>query len=124
MVRNILTKVAYVIIGLAVIGLITQLTTNTASFLISVLMTLIIAVVIFAVVYNIFIKKNNNSNEMRKYRRAVKKSKLKYKQHIPIQKKSQKISNPTKQSKSRKRASHLRVIEGNKSKRKNRANFF
>ncbi len=51
MVRNKFSLLVYAIIGLAVIGVITQLFTNTASFLTSILTMVGFAAAIFAVIY-------------------------------------------------------------------------
>lgn len=76
-----------------------------------------IGVAIFAVFFLFLSKGRDNDDEMKKYKQAVKQSKIKYNRtsNKPRQTRPVKIKN--------KRASHLRVIEGNKSKRKNRATF-
>ncbi|ALX48060.1 SA1362 family protein [Lentibacillus amyloliquefaciens] len=122
------TLVVYAIIGLAVIGVITQLFSNTASFLTSIFTMLGFGIVIFALLYFFIFRKRSgaSSNETKKYKQAVKQSKAKYKQQ-PQQTKSSSSSKREKSSpfkkKSGKRPSHLRVIDGNKSKRKNRASL-
>ncbi|MFD2759388.1 SA1362 family protein [Lentibacillus juripiscarius] len=125
MVRNKFSLLVYAIIGLAVIGVITQLFTNTASFLTSILTMVGFAAAIFAVIYFfVFRKGSSSSNDAKKYKQAVKQSKSKYsqKQAKPTNNNSQ--SQPSAMKKKlNKRASHLRVIDGNKSKRKNRASF-
>ena len=69
--------------------------------------------------------RSDSNSEMKKYKQAVKQSQIKYKSHNP-QPKMQK-SNPKKvvhsKIKKNKRASHLRVIEGNKAKNKDHANL-
>lgn len=114
----------YVIIGLALVGLISQLFTNTANFLTNILIMLGVAAAIFAVIYFVFLRKPTASNDMNKYKKAVKQSKAKYKKQTPGKQESyskkQKPSLPKKRSK---RASHLRVIDGNKNKSKDRASF-
>src|SRR5699024_320871 len=114
----------YVIIGLAVIGVVTQLFTNTASFLTSIFTMLGFGIAIFAVMYFVFFKKRTPSNETKKYKQAVKQSKVKYSSQQNKPKYPSKRSQPfSLKKKSNKRPSHLRVIDGNKSKRKNRASF-
>lgn len=102
----------YVIIALAVIGLMT----NPTHLVRNIFMMLGVGVVIFALFYFIFRKPRPTENdEMKKYKQALKQSKRKY------QTTQRKQARPTKSK--AKRASHLRVIEGNKSKRKNRATY-
>lgn len=116
----------YTIIGLAIIGVITQLFGNTASFLTNILTMLGIGVAVFALIYFLVLRKPNTTNDAKKYKQAVKQSKAKYNQQENKPNTSSKPSQsaPVKK-KPNKRASHLRVIDGNghKSKRKNRASF-
>lgn len=114
----------YTIIGLAIIGVVTQLFGNTASFLANILTMLGIGVAVFALIYFLVLRKPNTTNDAKKYKQAVKQSKAKYnqQQNKPITSSKRSQSFPVKK-KSNKRASHLRVIDGNKSKRKNRASF-
>ncbi|WP_010530962.1 UbiA family prenyltransferase [Lentibacillus jeotgali] len=119
------TLVVYLVIGLAIIGVVTQLFTNTASFLTSIFTMLGFGIAIFAVMYFVFFKKRTPSNDNKKYKKAVKQSKAKYssqqnKPKTPSKRPQQPFSL---KKKSNKRPSHLRVIDGNKSKRKNRASF-
>ncbi|GAA0443556.1 hypothetical protein GCM10008983_21000 [Lentibacillus halophilus] len=125
MIRGKFSLVVYAIIGLAIIGIITQLFTNTASFLMSILTMIGLAVVVFAFVYFIFFRKSSaSSSDAKKYKQAVKQSKSKYSQKQPKPNDTtSKQQSPTTKKKTNKRASHLRVIDGNKSKRKNRASF-
>lgn len=111
----------YLIIGLAALGLVSQLFTNTAQFFKSILYVIGFSVVLFFIVRTIFFRNRARSNEMRKYKQAVKQSQLKYKhrsQPTSTFKRTQEGKRPVKR-----RASHLRVIDGHKSKRKNRATF-
>ncbi len=78
--RNIMSLLVYLLIGLAVIGFITALFTNTVGFLTSIVLSLLIGAAIFGLVY-FFILRKRTSNELRKYRKAVKQSKQKYKDH-------------------------------------------
>jgi len=115
---RIVSTLIYIIIGLAVIGVAAQLLTNTANFFISVLIMVGIGVAIFAVLY-FFVLRQRPSSEMKKYKQAVKQSKLKYKDSNEGTNRSPKKLNAlNKRKKTRRRASHLRVIEGNKSKSK------
>ncbi len=83
--------------------------------------------IIYGAVYYFFIRPRT-SNDIKKYKKAVKQSKAKYKQDQPSKKtiaKATKKQAPllNKRRNSKARATHLRVIEGNKQKRKNRATF-
>ncbi|WP_176447244.1 SA1362 family protein [Lentibacillus sp. CBA3610] len=122
------TLVVYVIIGLAIIGVVTQLFSNTASFLTNILTMLGFGVAVFALLYFLVLRKRgpSNSNDAKKYKQAVKQSKAKYNQQQNKSATSSKSKRPQSfplKKKSGKRPSHLRVIDGNKSKRKNRASF-
>lgn len=124
MVRNKLSILVYVIIGLAVIGIFSQLLTNTSSFITNLFFMVGIGVAISAAIYFIFLRKKAPSDDMKKYKQAVKQSKTKYKQQTSPNLKSstKKHVQPLQmKKKTTKRAGHLRVIEGNKSKRKKRA---
>src|SRR5690625_1153769 len=102
----------YVIIALAVIGLMT----NPTHLVRNIFMMLRVGDVIFALFYFIFRKPRQTENdEMKKYKQALKQSKRKYK--MTQRKQARKTKSKAK------RTSHLRVIEGNKSKRKNRATY-
>lgn len=114
----------YLIIAFAAFGLFTQLFGNTVAFLSRLLISIGIGAAIFGLVYFFLIRNRQPSgrqrDSMKKYKQAVKQSKSKYghKQAVKsagssYQKAKQKKRNP-------KRASHLRVIEGNKAKKKNR----
>ncbi|MEN1970562.1 SA1362 family protein [Lentibacillus sp. N15] len=121
MIRNKFSVFVYVIIGLAAIGLFSQLFTNTAHFFSRIFTMLGFGIAVFAVIYFVFLRKRAPSNDMKKYKQAVKQSKAKYKSNTKPQ---QKASQPVHmKKKAAKRASHLRVIDGNKQKRKNRASF-
>ncbi|GAB4073480.1 hypothetical protein GCM10028778_09830 [Barrientosiimonas marina] len=116
--------VVYVIIGLAVIGVITQLFSNAASFFTTVLTMVGFGVVVSGLLYFLLFRKKQSSNDAKKYKQAVKQSKAKYSQQQQTPPATSKDSQrfgikrkPTKQK------SHLRVIDGSKSKRKNRASF-
>ncbi|MGP4107296.1 SA1362 family protein [Virgibacillus sp. L01] len=124
MVRKKFSVFVYIIIGLAVVGVIAQLFTNTASFLTNLLMMLGFGVAVFAVIYFVFLKKRSPSHDNKKYKQAVKQSKSKYSSQNEKPRPTSKRPQPIQMKKKlNKRASHLRVIDGNKSKRKNRATF-
>ena len=116
----------YALIGLAILGFATQLLTNTISLLTSLLLMVAVGAIIYGAVYYFYLRKRT-SNELKKYSKAVKQSKAKYqkddkkktlaqtaKKHSPL---------GTKKRANKNRASHLRVIDGNKDKRKNRASL-
>ncbi|SFL82664.1 hypothetical protein SAMN04487943_104183 [Gracilibacillus orientalis] len=127
--RNIGSIVVYALIGLAVFGFISFLITDTLGLLKFLFISLLIGAAMFGLVYFFFLRRRT-PNELRKYRKAVKQSKQKYKyqqnnnrmQPSPI-----KHNVATKKSprplKTRKNHTHLRVIEGNKQKKKNRASL-
>ncbi|WP_226582956.1 SA1362 family protein [Halobacillus litoralis] len=134
--RNWMTPVMYTLIGLAIFFVGIQLFTNTSGFLTSIVTMIGIAALIYGAIYFFFLRNRGfgggtggNRNEMKKYKQAVKQSKQKYKQQTPVVKKSPVAKAQAKTStigrKNRRRANgpQLRVIEGNKSKDKNRATF-
>ncbi|GGF08226.1 hypothetical protein GCM10010954_03330 [Halobacillus andaensis] len=132
MTRNWVNPMIYTLIALAIFYVGVQLFTNTSSFLSSIVMMIGIAVLIYGAIYFFFIRQRigsgGNSNEMKKYKQAVKQSKQKYKAPKPV--KSTKTNTSTTKSTSlqkkkakRKQPSHLRVIEGNKNNKKDRASF-
>ena len=119
----------YLIVGLAVIGLFSQLFGNTKNFLLNIFVMIGVAVIIFGVFYYFISRKRGTSDETKKYKQAVKQSKQKYQQN-PSPRKAEDYPRGKKTTKStainrkgKKRATHLRVIEGNKSKGKDRATF-
>lgn len=120
--RNTFSIFVYGIIGLAAIGLVSQLFTNTAQFLTQIFMTLVFGAAIFAVIYFLFFKKKAPSTDTQKYKKAVKQSKAKY-ETKPKSNSKQKSQSPRRKKKTSRSASHLRVIDGNKSNRKDRASF-
>lgn len=126
--RNKITYFFYFIMVLAVFGLITQLFGNTRGFLTSMLTMVIFAVVIFGLLYFLMNRTRGSSNEMKKYKQAVKQSKTKYQPATsknPVQPPTPKRKPTTIGRKGKKRPTHLRVIEGNgdKHKGKDRATF-
>ena len=115
--------IIYLIIGFAVVGLISQLFGNTVNFLSNIVMMVVFGAAIFGLIYFFVLRKRgpSNNNEMKKYKQAVKQSKTKYKQ--PKQPTTSTKGVIPQKKRRNKRASHLRVIEGNKEKRKDRASF-
>src|SRR5699024_2706387 len=126
--RSKFTMVVYFVIALAVIGVISQLMTSPGSFFRHILITLGMAVVLFGVFYYFFIiRKHTQSDEMKKYKQAVKQSNAKYKeQKVESMQKTETYSKPESKpsvsNKKIKKRSHLIVIDGYKDKNKdNRA---
>ncbi|WP_217586684.1 DUF378 domain-containing protein [Lentibacillus saliphilus] len=113
----------YGIIGLAAIGLVSQLFGNTAAFLSQIVFMVGMAALFLLVFYFIFVRKRPPSDEAKKYKQAVKQSKIKYRQgqQMTDDTSGRRNASGAKQKKpTKRRASHLRVIDGNKSKRKKR----
>lgn len=116
MVRSKFSIVVYAIIGLAVIGIVSQLFTNPTTLFRNILVMIGMSVVVLAVFYFIFVRNRTsiNSDETKKYKQAVKQSQRKYKKPNI----NQSINNDrNKQSiqlkrKNKRRTSHLRVIDG------------
>ena len=128
MARNKWSILFYVIIGLGVIGLFSQLFTQPGKFLMSILTTIFFGLVIFSVIYFVFLKKKAPSNEMKKYKKAVRQSKAKYKSDNSTATQTAKSAakkqpNLIKKNRNKRSAGHLKVIDGNKAKRKDRASF-
>lgn len=125
MFRNKFSAFVLAILVLAGIGLLAQLFTNTADFLSNIMIMLGVGVAIFAVFYVFFLRKRAPSNDMKKYKSAVRQSKSKYtpNSYSGISNNPKRKQTVQMKKKINKRAPHLRVIEGNKHKRKNRATF-
>lgn len=120
--NRVVTTLIYAVIGLAIIGVISQLVTNTISFITSLFIMIGMGVAIFAVIYFLFIKRRT-PNETKKYQQAVKQSQSKYKTHTTGPRRSSQKPQPTqKKKKARRRPTHLRVIDGEKSKKKRASN--
>lgn len=103
------------IVGLAVIGLVSSLVNNPGSFLISILVMVGIGFVIFMIMRAVLNRGSvGSSDEMKKYKKAVKQSKVKYQKEKPsVKKRSSSLEKP-KVRKKRKNGPHLTVIEGKK----------
>ncbi|MEC0303949.1 SA1362 family protein [Terribacillus saccharophilus] len=128
--------IVFVLIGLAVIGVSMQLVTNPGAFFQNVLVWIGGAVLFGALLYFILTRLRGrtagagggSNGDMQKYKKAVKQSKQKYKQpkSRPVNKPAKQAANIKKASAARKkrtvkdrsRGPQLRVIEGNKQKRK------
>lgn|SRR5690554_5598978 len=116
---NKIATLVYIIIGLAAIGLVSQLFTNTIGFLTNIIVMLALGLAIFGIIYLVFFRKKSPSTDAKKYKQAVKQSKAKYQRHNQNRSAMTKNKKPqTLQSKKKlhKRASHLRVIDGNRNK--------
>lgn len=126
--------IVFVLIGLAAIGVVMQLVTNPGAFFQNVLVWIGGAVLFGAALYFILTRMRDrgpaggSSSDMQKYKKAVKQSKQKYKQPKarPVNKPAKSAASIKKASaskrkrsiKDRSRGPQLRVIEGNKQKRK------
>lgn len=125
--------IVFVLIGLAVIGVSMQLVTNPGAFFQNVLVWIGGAVLFGALLYFILTRLrgrtaaagSGSNGDMQKYKKAVKQSKQKYKQPKarPVNKpaaniKKASVARKKRTVKDRSRGPQLRVIEGNKQKRK------
>ena len=119
--NSILKYIIFGIIGLAAIGIVFQLITNATGFLTNMLFTIIFAAAIFGLLYYFVLGGRNTSSEAKRYKQAVRQSKSKYPQNRATQTVKNKHQVDPIKKKLKKRPSHLRVIDGNKSKRKKRA---
>lgn len=121
--RNGIAWFVYIIIGLGVIGLAAQLFSNPGNLLKSLFVTSMIILGILGVIYFFFHRKKASSrSEMRKYRQAVRQSKAKY-NNAQFNKQSFIRNQRASKRRNNRRPSHLRVIDGNKSKEKNRTPY-
>ncbi|MDN4525285.1 SA1362 family protein [Fictibacillus fluitans] len=108
--------VIWVVIVLAVVGLVSKLFTSPQSLLTQLLMIGLVIAVIY------FIFQRFRPGENGKYKKAVKQSKRKYRQNTaPVKKPAS--SNKPAAFKKRRKEHNLTVIEGKKNKKKNRASF-
>lgn len=111
----------YIIIGLAIIGLFSFLIKEPSRLLTTLVTTAVIGFIIFiiarALIRGETFSSSSNKEEMRKYRQAVKQSQKRYNmqsKNVPTNSFHSKRGR-----KSRRRATHLTVIEGKKSLKKN-----
>lgn len=116
----------YFLIGLAVFGLGTYLVKNPVGLFMTLALTAIVAFVIFKVLSYFLNKRYNNgytggrqTDEMKKYKQAVKQSKKKYAGKNIYQSSKQNKKETIKKKKKRRHAPHLRVIDGKKGSNKN-----
>jgi len=99
--------ILYTLILLAILGVFSLIIRDPLVLIRSMLMLIVFATVVFLIFKFVF-NQQTNTDEMKKYKQALKQSKRRYQ------------NTSTKASKTkRKRPTHLRVIEGNKGKRKN-----
>lgn len=99
----------YCLIGFAAIGLGYQLFVNPTTIIKTISIFVFSGIVLYILARIIFARQGNNA-EMRKYKQAVRQSQLKY------QKSATKPRQPKQRKPLRRRASHLRVIDGRKPK--------
>lgn len=109
----------YILFTLAIVGLVSALIRNPSNFLLSILIAVAIGAILYFVLTT-FINRgaSGSSNEMRKYRQAVKQSKLKYNPKDPSIQRMKRTTSSTTRPRPRKRkryAPHLTVIDGKKS---------
>lgn len=117
-----------VLIFLAAIGMIGKLIEDPTQVLKSIAAFLILGFVVFLIVRRLYTAKAGPKNrEQQAFRKAAKKSQKRFNRKTnPINKKTSNspLSTIKKHKKSpRKSTSHLKVIEGKKGKKKNRASF-
>ena len=104
----------YVVFGLAVIGLMSSLIKNPGRFLTSILIMVAIGFVLFLIFTSLLNRRNyGTSDEMKKYRKAAKRSNLKYNKQKPKNPKIKQVAS-SKRRRKRRHATHLTVIDGKK----------
>lgn len=91
-----------IVVGLAILGLVTMLLENPFS-LVKMLFGILIFVGVIFLLFNFVLNKSTSTSEMRKYKKALKQSRERY-------------SNVNDKKTKRKLPSYLRVIDGNKGK--------
>lgn len=118
----------YILLGIAIIGLGSKLLTNPTGFIMNILIIAGVGALIYGAIY-FFIIRKRTTDDLKKYKKAVKQSKKKYKNQQTKKASTansiQKNQHVLKRKKIAKKtdAPHLRVIEGKKQKRKDRATF-
>lgn len=116
--------IAYVIIGLSLLGIISQLITNPISLFTNIIFVIGLSLIVFAIFYFLFFRNRyHTSDEMKKYKRAVKQSKEKYQTNNRFPTTKKQSTRVSQERRKRNRPTHLRVIHGKKSKKRNRANY-
>jgi threonine/homoserine/homoserine lactone efflux protein len=123
--NRLFTPIVLTIIGLAILGIVS----NPAG-LVKQLATFAIIALVFYLLYKMFTHSNRNTNGKSSYNRAARKSAKKYasttkqegnsstKKSAPIQ-----LLNPKATTVKKRKQTHLTVIEGKKGKKKDRASF-
>lgn len=114
-----ITYLVFALIGLSIIGVIGSLINDPFQFFKSIFFTALIIGIVFIVAKKLLFRNVNNS-EAKAYKRAVRQSNKRYKQTTPKPKRRRKrqISEPTRK---RSRTTHLKVIDGKKTNKKNQA---
>jgi len=106
------------------VGLVSFLIKNPGSFLVSILVAVGIGFVIF-MIFNAILNRRGpgNSDEMKKYKKAVKQSKLKYGNQKPKgrtpTRASSRTASPSRPKRRKRHVTHLTVIDGKKTTGKN-----
>lgn len=104
-----------VILGLAVIGLISYVGNDPGKFLLNILMIAVIGFVLFLILRAVIKRRSGGtSDEMKKYRQAVKQSKQKYNTQPEKPKQKSKKGTSGKSRRKRRNRPHLTVIDGKK----------
>lgn len=112
--------IPYIIISLAIIGFLSMIIVNPIGLLKSLFSLIIIGAIIFGLIHLLLNRNHTNHNEMKKYRKALKQSKRRYQNYST----AKSLRRPkTKTVRKRRRPTHLRVIEGKKSKNNNHISF-
>ncbi len=113
--RSNVSLVIYLIIGLAVLGLITTLMDRPLNFITTIFLAIGVAFVIYWILTAIVNRGRFGANEeMRKYRRAAKQSNLKYNKQKVTKLNQTPRPSPLKTKRRRRNVPHLTVIEGKK----------
>src|SRR5699024_6390385 len=104
-----------VILGLAVICLISYVGNDPGKFLLNILMSAVIGFVLFLILRTVMKRRSGgNSDEMNKYRNEVKKSKQKYNTKREKPKQKSKKGTSGKSRRKRRNRPNLTVIDGKK----------
>src|SRR5699024_12859394 len=104
-----------VILGLAVIGLISYVGNDPGKFLLNILMIAVIGFVLFLILRAVMKRRSGGtSDEMKKYRQAVKQSKQKYNNQPEKPKQKSKKDKSGKSRRKRRTRPHQTAIDGKK----------
>lgn len=124
---KVVPTIAFALIFLALFGFGYKMVSDPAGLMRSLVYIVAFAALISAAFYFLFYKRRQGaapSSDMKKYKQAVKQSQQKYKKNTtPASVTKPKKVTQIKKRTPRKRPSHLRVIEGQKTEKKNRALF-